>query len=401
MRALYPVSFLVLLSCGKAVTQPPAGLQPNGLAINEIELTADQVKTAHVELAVVGEHDLESTIITSGRVAFDDSMVSHVFSPVAGRITRIDAALGDHIKRGATLAIISSPDIGGASSDVAKAKADLIAAQHNHDRQKGLFDKHAASELDLESAEDTYRKAKAELERAEARMNLMHGGGEDVRQGYPLRAEIEGDVIARSASPGMEVSGQYATGGANELFTIGRLDRVWVLADLYEIDLPKVAIGDAVEVTTVAYPDRVYHGTVDWVSTSFDPGARTARVRCTFDNADRTLRPEMYTTARIQVGKRRGPAVPRGAVFRMGDYTYAFVVRDSALPGAVRFARVPVQADEGQPSGLVEVTSGLTAGQRVATTGVAQLRSVLDNTVASAPPVAAAAAAETSARSRR
>ncbi len=145
MRALYPVSFLVLLSCGKAVTQPPAGLQPNGLAINEIELTADQVKTAHVELAVVGEHDLESTIITSGRVAFDDSMVSHVFSPVAGRITRIDAALGDHIKRGATLAIISSPDIGGASSDVAKAKADLIAAQHNHDRQKGLFDKHAAS----------------------------------------------------------------------------------------------------------------------------------------------------------------------------------------------------------------------------------------------------------------
>ncbi|HTR53631.1 MAG TPA: efflux RND transporter periplasmic adaptor subunit [Kofleriaceae bacterium] len=398
MRAL---SLVLLVSCGKTAAPPPAGFQANGLAINEIELTSDQVKTAHVELATVGDQDLASTIITSGRVTFDDSLVSHVYSPVAGRITRIDAKLGDHVKKGATLAVISSPDIGGASSDVAKADADMVAAQHNYDRYKGLFDKHAASELDLETAEDTYRKAKAELERANERLALMHGGG-GVSQGYSLRAEIEGDVMARNVSPGMEVSGQYATGGANELFTIGRLDRVWVLADLYEIDLPKVGVGDNVDVTTVSYPDRVYHGKVDWVSTSFDPTARTARVRCTFDNADQTLRAEMYATVRIKVGKRRGLAVPRDAIFRMGDFTYAFIVRDTASPGMVRFARVPVAADEGQPSGLVEVMSGLKAGERVAIGGVAQLRSVLDNTGISAPPpIAAAPVDQGSARGTR
>lgn len=380
-RSRAPVVVLVLLTRGCGGGDPPPPHDPK-LAINEVELTADEVHRAQIAIAPVEEREFDAAIVTTGRITFDDSLFSHVFSPIAGRITRIDANIGDHVEKGQTLAIITSPDFGGASSDLAKARADLTAAERNFKRQQSLFDAHAASELDRENAEEAYRKATAEFARARERIALLHGGSNDdaeVSQVYHLRAEISGDVTARGANPGMEVSGQYATGGNNELFTIGRLDRVWVLADLYEIDLPQVHVGDEMEITTVAYPGRVFHGTVDLVSITFDPGLRTAHVRCTLDNRDRALRPEMYAAVRVRTGQRRGLAIDRAAVFRLANQTFAFIVREDTPPGIVRFARIPVVADEGQATGPVEVTRGLVKGQRVAVAGVTQLRSMLDN----------------------
>lgn len=361
-------------------------------------MNRDELARARIAIAPVAEQELDGTLATSGRIAFDDALVAHVFSPIAGRITRLDAKLGDHVVKGATLAVITSPDLGVATSDVAKARADVVAARRNFERQRGLFAQHAASELDVETAEDGFRRARAELERAEARLALMHVEGDEVHQGYPIRAELEGDVIARGAGPGMEISGQYATGGATELFTIGRLDRVWVFADLYELDLARVAVGDRVEITTVAYPDRRYAATVDWVSTTVDPGVRAARVRCTVANPDHALRPEMYASVRIATARRRGLAIPRAALFRAGDFTYVFVVRDPAAP-RLRFARIPVVADEGQATGSIEVTRGLRAGQVIAVSGVPLLRALLDRDDArGAPPLTVTSAAVTEVR---
>ena len=91
----------------------------------------------------------------------------------------------------------------------------------------------------------------------------------------------------RNINPGIEVQGQYSGGATQELFTIGEIDKVWVLADLYEMDLARVQVGAPAAVTVVAYPDKVFEGKVDWVSGMLDPTTRTAKVRCTFDNPDR------------------------------------------------------------------------------------------------------------------
>ncbi len=360
----------VLGGCHKLEAAPePAGPQPPA---GEVWLTPQQVADAKIEVQPVEMQDVDDTILTSGRVALDDLRSGHVFSPVTGRVVSIhqtNAQLGAKVKKGDALAVIESPDIGNAVSDLHKAEAGLIAAQHDYDRKKSLFEQKAGSEADLEASEDNYRTAKAELERARQKTNLLHTGSVDsVTQTYTLTSPIDGEVLTRQINPGIEVQGQYSGGTTQELFTIGELDKVWVLADLYEIDIARVHIGSPATVTVVAYPSRVFKGSVDWVSGMLDPNTRTAKVRTTFDNADRLLRPEMYATVQISVDQKKALAIPRNALLRLGEYKVVFVETGQS-DGHVKFVRLPVDVDEGESSPWLEVKHGLEAGQKVVVNG--------------------------------
>src|SRR5580698_6566220 len=116
---------------GPPAPQPPAG---------QVWITPDEVKEARIDVALVEEQNVDDTILTAGTVTLDDRRTGHVFSPVTGRVLQIVAQLGQTVKKGAPLATIESPDVGSAVSDMHKAQADLIAAEHDFKRKKGLFE---------------------------------------------------------------------------------------------------------------------------------------------------------------------------------------------------------------------------------------------------------------------
>jgi cobalt-zinc-cadmium efflux system membrane fusion protein len=344
----------------------------------EVWLTPSQVSDAKIQVALIESRDVDDTILTSGTVTLDDKLTGHVFSPVTGRVVNIAAQLGQRVKKGDVLATIESPDVGNAVADARKAEADLIAAEHQLKRKKELFEQKAGSAADLEVAQDAYRRAKAEVERAHQKEALLRvGGGNGVSQIYGLPAPLEGEILLRNINPGAEVQGQYSGGATQELFTIGELDRVWVLGDVYEMDFARVHLGVPADVSVVAYPDHVFHGKVDWVSGSLDPGTRTAKVRCTFDNVDRMLRPMMYATVQLSVDQKKSVAIPRNSLMRLGDAKVVFVEtgEDSSL---VKFRRVAVDVDEGESSPWLEVKHGLDAGQKIVTNGAILLAANLD-----------------------
>jgi membrane fusion protein, heavy metal efflux system len=349
--------------------QPPAG---------EAWLSAQQVKNANLKVAPLSDQDVGGAVVTSGKVTFDDLLVSHVFSPVTGRVVKIDAQPGQRVKKGASLATIESPDVGNAFSDLAKAHAEQTAAEHDFKRQKELFDAHAASQKDFEQAQDNYQKAKAELSRAQKKAQLLSRGGADsVTQEYTLRAPIDGEVVTRNLTPGMEVVGQYSQGNAVELFTIGELDHVWVLADVFEMDLGRVKKGARANVRVVTYPTRMFEGQVDYVSGQLDPNTRTAKVRCTIANPDRDLKPEMYATVSISVAERRALAIPRAAMLRLGDQTVVFVQTGTAPNGLIRFERRPVAVDEDEGGEYLPVTHGLERGEKIVVAGAILLAGMI------------------------
>jgi RND family efflux transporter MFP subunit len=197
------------------------------------------------------------------------------------------------------------------------------------------------------------------------------GNVDTVTGTYTLPSPIDGEILLRNINNGLEVQGQYAGGSAQELFTIGELDRVWVMGDVYEIDMARVHVGTPAKVTVLAYPDKTFEGKVDWVSGSLDPQTRTAKVRCTFDNPDKLLRPSMYATLRIAMDQRRALAIPRDALLRMGEYNMVFVVVSEA-DGNVRYERLPVDVIDGDGPWL-EVKHGLDPGQKVVVSGAAAL----------------------------
>ncbi|HSY51089.1 MAG TPA: efflux RND transporter periplasmic adaptor subunit [Thermoanaerobaculia bacterium] len=356
---------ITAVSCQRETAAQPAAATPPS---NEVWITPRQIQEAGIVTTEVGNRAVGNALNTTGRVAFSDTRVAHVFSPVTGRITNCVVALGQSVRRGDPLAIIQSPDLASAVSDLEKAEADLVAAQRDFERQKELYDAHAAAQRDLEAAQSNYSKAKSERDRAARKTSLLSASDRG-SQDYVLRAPIDGDVVARTATLGMEVQGQYSGGNAPELFTVGNLNPVWILADVFEVDLPRVRIGAPVTVNIVSYPGREFTGTVDWISGGLDPATRTAKIRCTIANRDRLLRPEMFATVSIVTDTHQRLAVPRSAVVRLGDQLVAFVDKGTAPTGGERFERRIVSVDENEAGDFVPVTRGLRPGEKVVSSG--------------------------------
>lgn len=366
LHLLLPFALLAFVGCRQTqaagVPAPPP---------SEVWITPQQGEAAGLTTAKAAAHEVSGLIVTSGKIAFDDLRVSHVYSPVTGRVTSIDADVGSKVKRGQALATIDSPDVGIASADLAKAEADLGAAEHEFARDKALEEIGAVARKDYEVAEDNVRKARAELERARQKSRLLSAGGKGgvVGQGYVLRALIDGDVVGRGVNPGMEVQGQYSGGGAVELFTIGDVDRVWVLADVFEMDLARIKAGARMSVKVVAYPGKVFEGTVDWVSGTLDPTTRTAKVRCSIPNPEHLLKPEMFATVTIASPGQSKLALPRNAVLHLGDQRVIFVELGPEPNGRIRFERRPVVVDEDEAGDFVPVVRGLSEGESVVVSG--------------------------------
>jgi cobalt-zinc-cadmium efflux system membrane fusion protein len=379
---IYREKVLLLVFCGLGLeglaggcTSPAAAEVKSKAPPNEAWLTPEQLEQAKIKTDVVDQRNVHGEISVGGKIAFDDLRVTHVFSPVTGRITKVLAQPGQHVRKGAPLATIASPDLGIAFSDLAKAKADLDAAEHEFNRQKDLYAAHAGAQRDLEAAEDNYKKAVAEFERSRQKAKLFRsedGDKVDVTQDFVLRSPIEGDVVGRAINPGIEVQGLYAGGNPIELFTIGALDEVWMLADVPEMDLARVHEGDKVRVKVIAYANQApYEGKVDWVSAVLDPQMRTAKVRCTIKNPDKAhlLKPEMYGTAIIEGTGEPALSIPRSAVLRLGEQTVVFVARGKTEDGKLRFERQPVIVDEEEAGDRIAVKHGLQQGDVVVIDG--------------------------------
>ncbi len=337
----------------------------------EARLTAEQVAAAGIEAQPIEARSVPDAVTLGGRLTFDDLSVTHVFSPITGRVTRVIARPGQHVRRGAPLVAIQSPDVGVAVSDVVKAEADATQARHEATRQRELVEAHAGARRNLEAAENVLAKAEAELERARQKARLLRAGTFDrVTQEYVLTSPIDGDVVARNVNPGAEVQGQYSGASSPvELFTIGASSRLIVLADASEVDLPRLHEGDRVAIHVAAYPDRTFDGRIEWISDALDPVLHTARVRCRVENPERLLKPEMYESVTVEVPGQEVLAVPRSAILRSGDDVIVFVDRGAAPDGKRVFVRRTVTADEGHPGALVPISGAVRAGERVVTRG--------------------------------
>jgi cobalt-zinc-cadmium efflux system membrane fusion protein len=363
---------LLLVACGRE-HPPPAPTPPPG----EVWLTAAQMTSTRLAVEPARARRLPTEVVTSGKITFDDLRVTHVSSPVTGRVTRIEAQPGQRVPRAAALAVIVSPDVGSASSDLLKAGADLSVARRDARRQRELYGANAGSQRDFEEAEGAYTRALAEFERARRKARLLQATRPAAAGEYTLRAPIEGDVVARAVNPGMEVQGLYDGGDAPALFTIGELDAVWVVADVHERDLGRVKPGAAVTVRVVAYPERRFTGQADWLSADLDPKTRTAKMRSRLANPDRALKPEMYATVAIAVDAGEVLAVPRAAILRLENQTMAFVERGPAPGGRTRFQRRSLTVKDQPEATYVQVEEGLQAGERIVVAGALLLSEML------------------------
>jgi len=310
------------------------------------------------KLAQVETRSLPSRLTANGTVNPDATRSIHVTSLGSGRVVELKVRLGDYVKKGQSLVVISSPDLSAAVADYQKAAADELLAKKVQDREQLLYEHGAAPQKDLEAAQAAENKAKVDLATSEQRVRVL--GGDPAHPGplIDLRAPVAGTIVEQNIA-GFE--GIKSLDNTPNLFTIADLSEVWVVCDVYENDLGEVSLGDSAEIKLNAFPDRTFHGTVTNISRILDPNTRSAKVRVVLANSDGALRPGMFAVATFQSRKHHDRlVVPGTAVMRLQDKDWVF-----RQEGSDRFRRVAVQTSGITQDGMQEVTAGVQAGDKV------------------------------------
>jgi multidrug efflux pump subunit AcrA (membrane-fusion protein) len=298
--------------------------------------------------------------------------------------------LVSRLQQGIQSGVVAQRDFERAESDLAAAKAlkadaenqlriaEAALAREENISKKGLRN---AREVDqaqaqadiakatLRSAESRLAQARADVRRAQSSIRVARdqvallggtpGGGNTVTISAPITAEVEHRFVS---------VGQSVTTG-ELLYDLLNADIVWVLADVYEIDVPKVKIGQSLKVVADAYPDRIYQGEVAFVHNEVDPKTRTTQVRIVIDNAGELLKQNMFVRVMLGVGASDAVTVPSSAVQDDKGLNIVFVEEKSGV-----FRRVLVQVKG--TFGDRTIVEGIEKGRSVATSGSYQLLSL-------------------------
>ncbi len=324
---------------------------------------------------VAAEPERLSLLRINGRIAWDETRTARVNSPLAGRIVTLQAEPGKEVRRGDTLAVISSPDYGQVQAETRRAQSALKQSAQVLARNTEL---HAAGVIalkELQAAETEHAQAKAELDRTTARAR-SYGDGGQIDQQFRLRAPIDGVIVTRRANIGQEVRPDQ--GGDEAMFVISDPTRLWVNLDVPEALTTIIAVGENLRISAPALPGEVFSARVQYVSDFVDASSRMVRARASLDNWARRLKSEMYVAADVEVPPSSTLRVPSTGVFLLENKHYVF-----AEESAGRYVRRHVLAEEGS-LGFMRIVEGLHAGDKVVADGALLLQQML-NQHATAP----------------
>src|SRR5271156_4027229 len=306
-------------------------------------VTADQIE-APAELKV------------TGTVNPDISREVPVISLASGRVVDIKTRLGNDVKKGQLLLRVQSPDITNAFDAYLKAVNDEQLANKAYARAKDLYQHGAVPQSTLEQTEDTEKDMQADLNAAEEQLKTLGVDKNHPSSIVPVYAPISGVVIAQNVTNAAAAGVTFS--GSSTAFTIADLSSVWILCDVYENDLAKIAVGQSATIDANAYPGRPLIGRSSDIEPILDPAIRTAKVRIELANPG-FLKIGMFVTATFQSKEKQTHiVVPATAVLHLRDRDWVYVAA-----GGGRFQRVEVHAGPMLSGNKQELLSGLAVGQ--------------------------------------
>src|SRR5712671_2832639 len=345
--------------------------------------TPTPAEWASLTIQPVTERAFRAEHVTEGKIAIDEDRSTPVFSPYAGRVTKLLVRPGDAVLKGQPLFVIEAADnvqaqndFIGAMTAMNKARSALDLAQLQDRRAKDLFEGKAVplkdyqqSQATLIQAQNDLRSSQTALEAARNKLRILGLTDEDIatfqekgriNPETTIFAPIAGTVVQRKIGPG-----QYVNAGASDpVYVIGDLSTVWMTAFVRETDAASVSVGQEVTFNVLALPGRPLSARLNYVATAIDPATRRLLVRATIDNKDSVLKPEMFANVTIySAGDRPAVGVPKQALIYEGDQVRIWVAHADKT---IELRQIKPGLTNGD---LVEVIGNLKPGEQIVTKG--------------------------------
>jgi Cu(I)/Ag(I) efflux system membrane fusion protein len=311
-----------------------------------VQITPEKQQLIGVKIGTVEMKPLEKVIRTVGRVDYDERKVVTVSPKIGGWIEDLYVDFtGRFVRQGEPLLTIYSPEL------VSTQEEYLIALRARKDLVRSPFPEVAASGNSL--AESARRRLKL-WDISDDQIKALEESGQ-AKKTLTLHSPFSGFVLEKTAYKGMSLMPGMA------LFKLADLSVVWLIADIYEFELPFIRLGQQASVQLSYIPGETFTGKAIYIYPSLNPETRTAKVRFEFPNPHGKLKPEMYANVEIKVHLGHKLAVPEGAIIDTGLRQMAIIDKGSGY-FEPREVKVGTKVDN-----YYEVIKGLKAGEKVVT----------------------------------
>jgi cobalt-zinc-cadmium efflux system membrane fusion protein len=347
-----------------------------------VKMSAAQVEAASIEVAPLGKGELTRKLVVPGTVTPNGDKIARVPVRVVGTVGRLDKRLGDVVKQGEVVAVLSSREVADAKSEYLTASVDYELQKTMFERIESLWNRQVASEQQYLNARATFRQAQLRFDLARQKLSALgvdanevaeaatrdaaNPGALNLRQ-YEIRAAISGQVVERKVDQGASVGQE---GDPSELYTIADLSSVWVELAVPTADLEAVEVGQRVLISGAEKRKRG-EGRIMFVGPLLNQETRSARVIAEMDNKQHSWRPGSFVTAEIMIEEHQVQLrLPRAALQTMEGKRVAFVRTPKGF--ASREIKIGKANDE-----AVEITAGLSIGEQIAVSNTFLLKAEL------------------------
>jgi len=356
--------------CDQAASSAPPDEAPAAKEPTHAEgrVKLDPSQLAQVKVEELSTHAPADVIRATGTVEFNADRMAKILPPVAGQVLNLTVNVGDRVKQGELLCILSSREVAAAIADHVASQKDRDLSEKTYAMTKDLFDHQAASLMSLQQAENELAKAKSKEQQTEEILQVLgvdgQGDATQLASHIPIRATIAGTVIERTVT-----NGQFVGPDNPPLVSIADLSSVWVQADVFERDLRNISNGQRADVAAAAYPSDTFGAQVSRIGATVDAQTRTAKVRFLVANPGDRLKPGMFASISLYLPESTSDlTLPAKAVFVENGQSYAYV-----QTGQREFVRRPIES-AASGSDRVRIVHGLVAGDHVVSDGVLLLR---------------------------
>ena len=366
------LTFIALLTCLLFITsckksQPSGATQtaqdPNLVMANESLL-------AQIKISEVAQSDVSDILRVAGQIDFDEQALTRIGASVTGRVTQINAQLGNEVKKGDTLALINSSELSNSQLAYLKARSEKEFHRRTVQRAKTLFEADVISAAELQRRESEYEVASAQTRAAQDQLRVL-GVNLKAMEELATTGAIDSVASVMATIKGVVVERKVTTGQvvqpADVLFTVADLSRVWAVAQVPEQQVAQVKVGQSVRIEVPALENEKLIGKLIYVGSTVNPESRTVLVRTELENSSGRLKPSMLASMLIESTPTKRMVVPITAIVREQDTDYVFT---EEKPGSFRLKPVRLSSEH---NGQRVVLDGLSQGMRIVSDGAFHL----------------------------
>ena len=358
-------SVFALSACKKASVQEASNSDADVMRV----IAPDSLQ-AQLQITGVASQEVSDALRVAGQIDFDEQALTRIGSSVTGRVTQIQATLGQIVDKGDTLALINSSELSGAQLSYLKARSERELHRRNMARAKTLFEADVISAAEFQRRESEFEIASAETRAAQDQLRVLGVSPKSIENlantgtidsVASVMATIKGVVVERKVAAGQVVQ------ASDVLFAVADLSRVWAVAQVPEQQVGQVKVGQSVSIEVPALGNEKLEGKLIYVGQTVNPESRTVLVRTALDNKSGRLKPSMLASMLIESTPVKRLVVPATAVVRQDDTDHVFVEEADK-----RYRLTPVTL-AAEHSGQRVVLDGLKPGMRIVSEGAFHL----------------------------